>query len=142
MIDISEKKVIKRQAIASGRIVLKPETIQAIQAGTIKKGNVLEVARLAAILAVKNTPQLIPLCHQIPIEGVEVGWDIGSDQIKVEVAVVVQARTGVEMEALAGVSAALLTVWDMVKYLEKDQKGQYQETRIEGVRVVKKIKQV
>ena len=142
MIDISEKKVIKRQAIASGRIVLKPETIQAIQAGTIKKGNVLEVARLAAILAVKNTPQLIPLCHQIPIEGVEVGWDIGSDQIKVEVAVVVQARTGVEMEALAGVSAALLTVWDMVKYLEKDQKGQYQETRIEGVRVVRKIKQV
>ncbi|HEC88823.1 MAG TPA: cyclic pyranopterin monophosphate synthase MoaC [Thermoplasmata archaeon] len=140
MIDISDKKVVKRIAKAMGEIELKKETVKKIKEGKIKKGDVLTVARVAGINAVKNTPTLIPMCHQIPITSVDISFDIKDSSITSVCEVKAYYRTGVEMEALTGVTVTLLTVWDMVKYLEKDEKGQYPETRIKNIHVVEKIK--
>lgn len=140
MVDISAKEEVLRRARARGRIVLKPETIKAIQEGNVKKGDVFTVSRVAAISAVKRTPEEIPLCHPIPITGVDVNFKVVKDAVEVEVEVRSYARTGVEMEAIHGVLAALLNIWDMVKYLEKDETGNYPTTRIEGVMVVEKVK--
>jgi cyclic pyranopterin monophosphate synthase len=140
MVDVSEKAAMKRSATAEGRIRLKESTIKAIRMKKTKKGDCIQVAEVAAMLAVKNTPSLIPHCHQIPIESVYVEFDFSSESILCRVMVAARAKTGVEMEALAGVNAALLTIWDMVKYLEKDDAGQYPNTHIDGVRVVRKVK--
>jgi cyclic pyranopterin phosphate synthase len=140
MIDISEKEVTKRRAVARGKLHLKKETIKKIKKNEIKKGDPIEISRIAAVNAAKQTSQLIPLCHQIPLELVESDFDIREDFIEVNVTVSARAKTGVEMEALAGVSLALLTLWDMVKYLEKDERGQYPSTRITDVEVLKKEK--
>ncbi len=142
MVDITNKKTVYREAVAEGVIRLKPETIKRIKEGKVEKGDVLTVSSIAAIQAVKKTPELIPLCHNLPITNVKVEYEfIDEDKIKVSVRVKTTAKTGVEMEALTGVAVALLNIWDMVKKYEKDNKGQYPETWIEGVRVVKKIKQ-
>jgi cyclic pyranopterin phosphate synthase len=106
----------------------------------VVKGNVLATAQVAAILAVKETPRIIPLCHPIPIGGITVEFTETDSTIGVSVRVVSTGKTGVEMEALTGVSVALLTIWDMVKSAEKDSHGQYPHTRIEGIRVVGKRK--
>ncbi|HDI73627.1 MAG TPA: cyclic pyranopterin monophosphate synthase MoaC [Candidatus Korarchaeota archaeon] len=140
MVDITRKPQVYREAIAYGRIRLQRETIEKIREGRIKKGDVLTVARIAAVQAVKDTPRLIPLCHPIPITAVEVNFEIGEESVGVEVRVKSTAQTGVEMEALSGVSAALLNIWDMVKYLEKDETGNYPHTKIEEIRVLKKVK--
>ncbi len=140
MVDISEKPQVQRTAIASGRIIVNPETVRKIKAGEIPKGDVLTVAQTAAILAVKRTPELIPLTHPIPITGVDVNFDLGDDDVAVRVKVRSIGQTGVEMEALTGVAAALLTVWDMVKGLEKDEAGQYPTTRITDIKVEQKVK--
>ena len=140
MVDITEKPPLFRQATASGTIRLRESTIKAITAGNVKKGDVLTTARLAAILAVKDTPRLIPLCHPIPITGLDVFFDLEVGRVRATVTVTSVAKTGVEMEALTGVSAALLNVWDMVKYLEKDETGNYPETAIEEIRVLQKRK--
>lgn len=140
MVDISDKVLSHRTAVASGRIFLRSVTIAAIKQGQIRKGDVLEASRLAALSAVKKTPTLLPFCHQVPLDTVLVDWDIAGDHISVQVSVKVTAKTGVEMEALVGVSTALLNVWDMVKYLEKDEAGQYPESRINEIRVVEKSK--
>jgi len=140
MIDISEKEATKRRAKARGKLLLKKETIEKIKKSKIKKGDPIEIARIAAINAAKETSRLIPLCHQIPLELVESEFDINEDFIEVKVTVSARAKTGVEMEALAGVSLALLTLWDMVKYLEKDDRGQYPSTLITDVEVLKKEK--
>lgn len=142
MVDISEKDIVERIAIAEGKIYLKKETIEKILKKEIKKGDVLTVAEISAINAVKNTPNLIPLCHQIPITNVEVNFKINEKENSITASVKVKAiaKTGVEMEALTGVSVALLTIWDMTKYIEKDEKGQYRTTKIEEIKVVKKIK--
>lgn len=140
MIDISEKKATKRRAVARGELLLKKETIEKIKNNKIKKGDPIEIARIAAINAAKETSLLIPLCHQIPLELVESEFDIRENFIEVKVTVSAWAKTGVEMEALAGVSLALLTLWDMVKYLEKDERGQYPLTRITNVEVLQKEK--
>ncbi len=140
MVDITKKPPIYREATAYGKIKLKKETIDRILRGEVKKGDVLTVARIAAVQAVKDTPRLIPLCHPIPITGVEVKFNIGEEHVEVEVTVRSIGQTGVEMEALSGVTAALLNVWDMVKYLEKDERGNYPITRIEEVKVLRKIK--
>lgn len=139
-IDISDKKDVKREAVASGKIYLKKETIREIKNKTIKKGDPLEAAQLAVVNAVKQTPNLIPLCHQIPIGSVNTEFNVNEDGIKATVTVKTTAKTGVEMEALVGVSVCLNTIWDMVKYLEKNGKGQYSTTKITDVRVIKKIK--
>lgn len=140
MVDISAKGDVVREAVASGKIFLRPETLAAIREGTVVKGNVLATARVAATLAVKKTPDIIPMCHQIPISSISVDFVEGTGFIEATVVVKMTGKTGVEMEALTGVSVALLTVWDMVKSAEKDKDGQYPVTRITDVRVVEKKK--
>lgn len=142
IVNIASKSPSERIAIAGGSIILQPKTIEQIKLKQIVKGDVLEIARVAGINAVKKTADIIPLCHQLLIEGVTIVWDMGEDNLDVRVEVNALAKTGVEMEALAGVTAALLTVWDMVKYLEKDEQGQYPTARIEGIRVIEKIKRI
>ena len=140
MVDISGKADVTRVATAAGRIYLQPETLKAIAKGEIVKGNVLATARVAGTLAVKETPRLIPMCHLLHISSVEVDFSLERDHIEATVTVKSVGQTGVEMEALTGVSVALLTVWDMVKSAEKDEGGQYPVTRIEAIRVLEKIK--
>lgn len=141
MVDIAQKPTVKRTAEAQGRIRLRPQTIQKIRAGRIEKGDVFSTATVAGILAVKKTPELIPLCHPIPISQAEVTFETVESYITVRCRVVGEYKTGVEMEALVGASMALLTIWDMVKYLEKDEGGQYPHTRIDEIKVLKKKKE-
>ncbi len=140
MVDITGKRMVYREATAYGRIKLKEGTLEAIRSGNVKKGDVFTVARIAAIQAVKDAPKIIPLCHPIPITGIDVNFDLSDDSVGVTVTVRTISQTGVEMEALSGVMAALLNIWDMVKYLEKDESGNYPLTKIEEIRVLKKIK--
>ncbi len=142
MVDVASKPVSFRAARARGRIRLKPNTVDVIRRGEVEKGDVLSVASVAAILAVKKTPEIVPLCHPIPIHSVNVAFSLGEDYVEVEVEVKTKAETGVEMEALTGVSAALLAIWDMVKKYEKNEEGQYPHTRIEGIQVVYKEKRL
>ena len=142
MVDITAKPPLFRKATATGTIRLRESTIKAIKAGQVKKGDVLGTARLAAILAVKDTPRLIPLCHPIPITGLEVTFELVEERVRATVTVTSVGKTGVEMEALTGVAVALLNVWDMVKYLEKDETGNYPDTEIEEIRVLQKKKDV
>ncbi|MDM7912149.1 MAG: cyclic pyranopterin monophosphate synthase MoaC [Methanotrichaceae archaeon] len=141
MVDITDKPPVYRKATATGLIRLREATVEAIKAGQMKKGDVLTTARLAAIMAVKDTPRLIPLCHPIPITGLDVDFEIEAEAVRATVTVTSVGRTGVEMEALTGVAAALLNIWDMVKYLEKDGTGNYPNTKIEEILVVKKHKE-
>ena len=143
MIDISEKDAIIRIAQASGRITLKKETIEKIKKNEVQKGYVITIAKISAINAVKKVPDLIPLCHQIPITNVSVDIEIlDENTIKVTCIVKSIAKTGVEMEALTGVNVALLNIWDVVKMYEKDDKGQYPSTIISEIRVDEKIKKL
>ena len=140
MVEVGEKPLVKRMALASGTIKLEPETIELIVKEEIKKGNVLTTAQIAAIQSVKNTSQLIPLCHPLSITGINVEFDVKKEYIAVEVEVHTTGQTGVEMEALTGVSVALLTIWDMVKSVEKDEDGQYPHTKITDIKVLRKEK--
>jgi cyclic pyranopterin phosphate synthase len=140
MVDISGKEDVERVAVASGRLKLKDSSVEKIKSGSIKKGDVLGCAETAAILAVKKTPDVIPLCHPIRIESVKVELSLGERDIKAAVSVKSIGRTGVEMDALHGVSVALLTVWDMVKSEEKDETGNYPHTWIEDIKVERKEK--
>ncbi len=140
MVEVGHKDVVFRKAIAKGKIRLKPETIKLIREGKTKKGNVIAAAQIAGILAVKRTWEIIPLCHPIPLTGVDISFELGEDYIEATCEVRAYYKTGVEMEALTGVSVALLTIWDMVKAVEKDERGQYPVTRIYDIRVVEKIK--
>ena len=141
MVDVSGKPEIFREATAKGTIRLKAETVALIREGKIAKGDPLYTAKIAGVLAAKKTSALIPLCHPLPLTSVDVDARI-SDGSSVEVTAVVKTRaqTGVEMEALTAVSVALLTVWDMTKQYEKDAAGQYPNTAIENIHVVKKLK--
>jgi cyclic pyranopterin phosphate synthase len=141
MVDIAEKPVVKRIAEAEGKIWLQPQTIKKIREGMVEKGDVFSAATVAGILAAKKTPELIPLCHPIPISQVEVKFETSETHITAKCRVVGEYKTGVEMEALVGVTIALLTIWDMVKYLEKDENGQYPHTKIREMRVLKKKKE-
>lgn len=141
MVDVTEKPVIKRSALASGRLYLSPDTIDVIKAGKVKKGDALLIGEVAGMNAAKQTHFLVPHCHQIPLDMVKVDFEINDDSIDASCTVSAQARTGVEMEALVGVSIALNTVLDTVKYIEKDPEGQYPGTRITDIRVVFKMKE-
>ncbi|MFX1276844.1 MAG: cyclic pyranopterin monophosphate synthase MoaC [Promethearchaeota archaeon] len=143
MIDISGKETILRIATASGKISLKKETIERIRAQNIQKGDVITIAKIASINAVKKVPDLIPLCHPIPINNVSLDIEIENQtSIKASCTVKSNAKTGVEMEALMGVSIALLNIWDVVKMYEKDENGQYLDTIIRDIKVDKKIKKI
>jgi len=121
MVDVSEKAVTSRTATASGKIRMNEETMAAVCAGTVKKGDVLGVARVAGILAAKRTAELIPMCHILPITKCSVDFEIDrpSGTVTARCTVKVDGKTGVEMEALTGVSTALLTIYDMCKALDK-----------------------
>lgn len=141
MIDISEKKVQSRKAVAEGKIKLRKETIEAIRNGNVKKGDTLEIARTAAIMAAKSTPDIIPYCHIIPLEKTSVDFDVQDDGVNARCEVASSYKTGVEMEALTCASVALLTIWDMVKYIEKDETGNYPMTRMDNIHVISKVKE-
>ncbi len=140
MVDVSTKNEVNREAVASGTIILRPETIQAITSGTTVKGNVLATARVAAVMAIKDTSRLIPMCHNIPIHGIDIAFELDEKSITTRVKVISNGKTGVEMEALVGASTALLTIWDMVKSAEKDENGQYPVTQIRNIKVDEKRK--
>ncbi len=133
MVDVSGKEVTSRVAIAEGRIVTRPETIAIIRSGDAKKGDVLGAARLAGIMAAKRTHELIPLCHPLMITKAKVDCVIDEELpgVRVTAEVRVGGQTGVEMEALTAVSVACLTIYDMVKAVDK-------EMQIEGVRLLEK----
>lgn len=140
-VDISNKKNVKREALAQGEIILKKETIDRIKSNDVEKGDVVSSAKLAAIHGVKQTPNMLTYCHPIPILGVTPTFEYVSDErIKITVKVKTEGKTGCEMDALNGVTNALLMIWDMTKMYEKDENGQYLTTRIENVFVVKKYK--
>ena len=138
MVDVGDKPDSRRRAVARGAIRLQPETIDAIRDNGIEKGDVLATARVGAISAVKHTWETIPMCHQIPITNVDTGFDLDDQRIVLTVGVETVGKTGCEMEALEGVTTGLNVVWDMVKAVEKDDHGEYPDTRIEEVRVVEK----
>lgn len=140
MVEVSDKPLVKRNAVARGKIYLQQETINLIKNEGIKKGSVLTTAQIAAISAVKSTHHLIPLCHSLNITGIDVDFNVYDADIEVEISVTSSGKTGVEMEALTGASIALLTIWDMVKSVEKDERGQYSSTKISDIIVVKKRK--
>ena len=142
MVDVSAKPEQEREAVARGEIRLAKATLDTIESGQAAKGNVLATARLAGIMAAKKTADLIPLCHPLTITHAEVGFKIpeSRDRVVITATARISARTGVEMEALCGVSAGLLCAWDMLKPIEKDSEGQYPTSRIEDVRVLRKSK--
>jgi cyclic pyranopterin phosphate synthase len=141
MVNITSKENVFRSATASGKIMLRKATIKSIRESGIKKGDPLTVGEIAAILAVKNTPMFIPLCHNIPIGKVDVVYRLSEKFIDAECTVITNSQTGVEMEALMGVTIALLNIWDMTKYLEKDEKGQYPDTVITDIKIIEKRKE-
>ncbi len=131
MVDVSEKAVTAREAVAGGEIEMKSATVLMINEGSAAKGNVLETARIAGIMAAKRTSDLIPLCHPVAVTGVDIDFEVQQDRISVVAAVRVPDRTGVEMEALAAVGASLLTIYDMCKAVDKDM-------RIGNIRLLRK----
>ena len=140
IVDIGSKPKVKREAIASGRISLSRQSLEAVRKGESPKGDVREASSIAVIQAVKETSRTLPHCHPIPIEGCSVDWEIEEDGLRCTVSVSTHWSTGVEMEALSGVSTGLLCAWDMLKPIEKDQHGQYPDVRIEDIRVIRKKK--
>ncbi len=141
MVDITGKPKVYREATATGKIRLKPETINLIKNGKVEKGDPFYTAKIAGTLAAKETSILIPFCHPLPLTNVKVDIEIlDNSTVKVSSTVKTEAQTGVEMEALVATTISLLTIWDMVKQYEKDEKGQYPSTVIEEIRVVEKIK--
>jgi cyclic pyranopterin phosphate synthase len=133
MVDVGYKPVTAREAVAEGFIVVAADTLRAITAGSVPKGEVLNTARIAGILAAKRCGELIPLCHPLPIDSVVVDFELLKDRIRITATARVTAKTGVEMEALTAVGVSALTIYDMCKAIDKTMV-------IEGVRLLKKTK--
>ncbi|MCF6460345.1 cyclic pyranopterin monophosphate synthase MoaC [Clostridium sp. Cult3] len=131
MVEVGHKEDTRRIAIATGKIRMKEETINLVKEGLIKKGDVLSVAQVGGIMGAKGTSQLIPMCHNINLTGVDIRFNILEDTIEVESEVKTIGKTGVEMEALTAVSLALLTIYDMCKAVDKDMV-------IEDIKLMKK----
>jgi len=134
MVNVGHKPVQRRRAVAEGRLVCAPATIRALRKNALPKGDVLTVAQIAGIQAAKRTAQLIPLCHPLALNHVEISFKIKNAAIEVWCTTETSSQTGVELEALTGVSVAALTLYDMCKAVDK-------QMRIEGIRVVKKVKE-
>jgi cyclic pyranopterin phosphate synthase len=131
MVDVSGKAVTLREAVARGRIRMSPDAVERIRAGNVKKGDALQTARLAGIMAAKQTSALIPLCHPLPLSHVDVALRELEDGYEIEARARTAAQTGVEMEALTAVAVAALTVYDMIKAVDKNMV-------IDGIRLVEK----
>lgn len=131
MVDVSAKPVTLREAQAKGRVVMRPETAALIRDGQAAKGDVLAAARIAGIMAAKNTGMLIPLCHPLPLDSVSIELSVETDAVEIAATARTTGRTGVEMEALTAVSLAALTIYDMMKAVDKNM-------RIDAVRLTHK----
>jgi cyclic pyranopterin monophosphate synthase len=134
MVDVGGKPVQRRAAVAVGEIHCKPATLLALKAQALPKGDVLATARIAGIQAAKRTAELIPLCHTLPLDKVSVDFTVKRDRIEIRAEAVTHAKTGVEMEALAAVSVAALTLYDMMKAVDKS-------LRIDAIRLLEKTKE-
>jgi cyclic pyranopterin monophosphate synthase len=134
MVNVGAKPVQRRHAVATGKLICQPATIRALKRNALPKGDVLTVAQIAGIQAAKRTSELIPLCHPLGLNCVEVTFKVRPTAIEITCTAETSAQTGVEMEALTGVSVAALTLYDMCKAVDKTM-------RIEAVRVVEKIKE-
>lgn len=132
MVDVGDKVVTQRQAVAQGRITMTSDAVAAIAAGRVKKGDVLAVARVAGIMAAKKTSDLIPLCHPLPLSKVEIELDLDDSGVTATATAATAGQTGVEMEALTAVSVTLLTIYDMAKALDK-------RMTVGGIRSLSKI---
>ena len=135
MVDVSQKTDTVREAVARGRVLMKPETLKLVKANEIKKGDVLAVARVAGITAAKRTPDLIPLCHTLLLDNVSVDFDLsGDDSIEITARAKSTGKTGVEMEALVAASVSALTIYDMCKAVDKGMmlNGIYLESKTGG----------
>jgi len=120
MVNVGDKDVTHREAVASGRVIMKPDTLEQIKAAKLKKGDVLAAARVAGIMAAKKTPDLIPLCHPIPIDEIAVDFDLSAeDSIGITATARSSGKTGVEMEAMVAASVAALTIYDMAKSIDR-----------------------
>ena len=122
MVDVGEKNISRRTAVAAGRVLVNEKTFSLIRSGGMKKGDVLTVAQIAGIMGAKRTPDLIPMCHPILVDGIDLQLTLDEERLSVEIRAEVSCagRTGVEMEALTAVTAAALTVYDMCKAVQKD----------------------
>ncbi|MCI4365786.1 MAG: cyclic pyranopterin monophosphate synthase MoaC [Thermoplasmata archaeon] len=138
--DVGPKPPVARRAVATGHLTLGPATRRAIRAHRVDKGDPVAAGELAGLLAMKRTPELIPHCHSIGLTASRIEISVTGRGVRVESEASTVGRTGVEMEALVGATVALLTVWDMVKYLEKDGRGLYPHTSLGPVRVTLKKK--
>jgi cyclic pyranopterin monophosphate synthase len=134
MVDVGQKPEQKRKAVAAGRIVCQMKTIEALKRHALPKGEALAVARIAGIQAAKSTAHLIPLCHPLPLNHVAVDFEIGESDVSIRCEVATRSVTGVEMEALTGVTVAALTLYDMMKSVDRTM-------RIEGIVLLSKVKQ-
>jgi cyclic pyranopterin phosphate synthase len=119
MVDVGEKDVVRRTAVAGGFVRMSPETIELLRDAALPKGDALNTARIAGVMAAKKTPELIPLCHGLNLTSVDVEFQVGHDRVSITATTRASDRTGVEMEALTAVSAAALTVYDMCKAVDK-----------------------
>ena len=140
IVEIGSKPVVERKATATGLLHLQEATKQAIVDKAVKKGDVLEASTIAAIQAVKETPRIIPHCHPIPLEGCKVEWGWEGNSLRCTVHVSAHYKTGIEMEAITGVTAGLLCVLDMIKSFEKDTDGQYPSAKITDLMITEKRK--
>ena len=140
VVDITQKEIVLRSAVATGILKLSQKSLEAISSNQVKKGDVIEASTIAAIQAVKETPRIIPHCHPIPLEGCKVDWELLENSLRCTVSVTAHYKTGIEMEAITGVCAGLLCALDMVKSYEKDADGQYPNSEICDVRIVEKYK--
>ena len=133
MVDVGDKDVTSREAVARGHVSIQPETLRLSKVGLMKKGDVLTIAQLAGIMGAKKTSELIPLCHPLPLDRVDVDLELDEAESRINITATAKttARTGVEMEALTAVSVAALTLYDMCKSVDRGM-------RIEGIRLVKK----
>ncbi len=139
-VDVADKPVSRRTAVVLGDLALSAPTVREIRRGRVAKGDPISVGEVAGLLAMKRTPELIPHCHKVNLTASRVELSATPKGVRVRAEANALDRTGVEMEALVGATVALLTVWDMVKYLEKDGRGLYPRTRLGPVRVAVKEK--
>ena len=140
IVEIGTKPVVERKATATGLLRLQEASKRAIVDKTVKKGDVIEASTIAAIQAVKETPRIIPHCHPIPLEGCKVDWAWEGTSLRCTVHVSAHYKTGIEMEAITGVSAGLLCALDMIKSYEKDEQGQYPTASISDLKIIEKRK--
>jgi cyclic pyranopterin monophosphate synthase len=134
MVDVGGKAVVRRTAVATGKVRMAPETVELLRERALPKGDALNTARIAGVMAAKKTPELIPLCHGLNLTSVDLGFEVGPDRVGIIATAHATDRTGVEMEALAAVSVAALTIYDMCKAVDKGMV-------IGDVRLVEKTKE-